>query len=60
MDTSEEVEHNVLCQVLDKHELEAIPSEILAKIKNHLRSKHDEFIAARAIVETEKQNLGNI
>lgn len=60
METSEEVEHNVLRQILDQQELAAVPPEILTKLAHHFHSKFDEFITARAILETGKQNYGNI
>ena len=60
METTEESEHDVLKEILTEDELSQIPNETAKKLKTYFNEKLEEFLTAKAVFETGRQNLGKI
>lgn len=60
METTEEREHGILHDILTKEELLSIQNPSLNKLKSYFTEKFEEFLTAKAVFETSRQNLGEI
>lgn len=60
METTEENEHGHLNEILTTDELSQIPNSSLKKLQSYFNDKFEEYLTAKAIFETSRQNLGEI
>ncbi|XP_012270418.1 nucleoprotein TPR isoform X2 [Orussus abietinus] len=54
---TEENERNILQDILSAEEISQIPDGIAKKLKSYFNDKFEEFITAKAVFETSRQNL---
>ncbi|XP_012263360.2 nucleoprotein TPR isoform X2 [Athalia rosae] len=57
METMQENPHNVLNDILTEEELTQIPEGVSKKLKSYFDERFEEFLTAKAVCETAKQNL---
>lgn len=57
METTEENEHGHLNEILTTDELSQIPNSSLKKLQSYFNDKFEEYLTAKAIFETSRQNL---
>ncbi|XP_051174649.1 nucleoprotein TPR-like isoform X2 [Leptopilina boulardi] len=57
METTEEREHGILHDILTQEELLSIQNPSLNKLKSYFTEKFEEFLTAKAVFETSRQNL---